>query len=107
MSIRKSILSVFLLAGILGWVGAASAQDGVLFKVALSTDSNYCYMKFPAIEEETLSWDRPVLTDPSAGDVIDYYGPCNHDPLGQNEIRAQQLAESIDVWESDDDGGGD
>jgi hypothetical protein len=96
MSIRKSILSVLLLVGTLGWVGAALAQEGVLFKVALTADSDYCHMKFPAIQEETLLWDRPVLKDPSEGDLIDYNGPCSHDPLGKDEIRAQQLAESLD-----------
>jgi hypothetical protein len=50
-------------------------------------------MRFPAIGEDTLSWDRPVLKDKSTGDIIDYYGSCNHDPLGKEEIWAQRLQE--------------
>jgi len=48
-------------------------------------------MKFPAIREETLYWDRPVLKDARDGDIIDFYGPCNHDPLGREEIARQRL----------------
>ena len=103
MSIKNSILSVLLLVGTLGWAGASLAQEGVLFKVALGADSDYCHMQFPAIQEDTLSSDRPVLKDPSAGDLIDYYGSCSHDPLGKDEIRAQQLADSRDINEESDD----
>jgi hypothetical protein len=28
-------------------------------------EGSYCHIKFPAIEERTLSWNRPVLKDPS------------------------------------------
>jgi hypothetical protein len=31
-----------------------------------------------------------VLTDPSEGDIIDFYGPCDHDPLGKAEIQRQK-----------------
>ena len=104
MSIRKCLSSALLLAGTLGWAGALLAQEGVLFKVALGADSDYCHMRFPAIQEETLSWDRPVLKDPSEGDLIDFYGSCEHDPLGINEIQAQRLAYSRDLnRESDED----
>jgi len=24
-------------------------------------------------------------------DIIDFYGPCNHDPLGKDEIQSQRL----------------
>jgi hypothetical protein len=37
------------------------------------------------------SWDRPVLKDPGTGDILDFYGPCNHDPLGRDEIESQRL----------------
>ena len=47
--------------------------------------------EFPAIREETLSWDRPVLKDPSDGDIIDFYGPCNYDPLGKEALQTQKL----------------
>ena len=53
-------------------------------------EGSYCHMKFPAIEERTLSWKRPVLKDPNEGDIIDFYGPCDHDPLGKEEIQSQK-----------------
>lgn len=97
MAIRNIILSGVVLAGTLGWAAAVWAQEGVLLKVALTTEGNYCHLKFPAIREETLSWDRPVLKDPGEGDVIDFYGPCNHEPLGEAEVQSQQLAYTRDL----------
>lgn len=49
----------------------------------------YCHMKFPAIDEKTLGSERPTLQDGSSQDIIDYYGPCNHDPLGPDEVQKQ------------------
>jgi len=66
-----------------------SAAESVLSKVSDATGKS-CHLKFPAIKEETLYWDRPVLKDPSQGDIIDFYGPCNHDPLGKEEIQRQR-----------------
>ena len=43
----------------------------------------------PPIREDTLSWDRPVLNE-NAGNIIDFYGPCDHDPLGAEEVRVQR-----------------
>ncbi len=47
--------------------------EGVISKVA-AAPPNYCHMKFPAIREETLGSDRPVLKDRGSGDIIDFYG---------------------------------
>jgi hypothetical protein len=55
------------------------------------TAGSYCHLKFPAIREETLSWDRPVLKDLSTGDIIDFYGPCDTDPLGEDRVQQQRL----------------
>jgi len=89
MKVTKIMLGVLLLAGTFG-AGAASiwGAEGVISKVQM-TGTNYCHMKFPAIREETLSWDRPVLKND--GDIIDFYGPCNYDPLGKDAIQAQKL----------------
>jgi len=51
----------------------------------------YCHLKFPAIREDTLDSDHPILQNPSSGDIMDYYGPCDHDPLGKDEIQSQKL----------------
>jgi hypothetical protein len=88
----KLLLSVLLLAGTLGVTVAPVWADGVILKVAANPQTNYCHMKFPAIRDNTLSWGRPVLKDASDGDIIDFYGPCDHDPVGKAEISAQRAA---------------
>jgi hypothetical protein len=65
------------------------AADGVIFRSSDGTGT-YCHLKFPAITEESLWTNRPVLKDPSEGDIIDFYGPCNHDPLGRAEVHNQR-----------------
>ena len=91
MKIMKSVLPVLVLVGAMGSsIAAAADAVGVILK-DVSTEGSYCHMKFPAINERTLGSKHPILTDPSSGDIIDFYGPCNHDPLGQDEIHAQLL----------------
>ena len=65
------------------------AADSIISKVPDAPGSS-CYLTFPAIKESTLYWPRPVLKDPASGDIISYYGDCNHDPLGQQEILRQR-----------------
>jgi len=90
MKTMKTVLSVLFLAGAMGSSIASTARaEGVISKDALA-EGSYCHMKFPAIEERTLSWKRPVLKDSSEGDIIDFYGPCDHDPLGKEEIESQK-----------------
>ncbi len=85
----KFILYFLLLAGALGWgVAQVSAQEGVLLKVELEPGGNYCHMQFPAMTETSLDWDRPTLESSSSG-IIDFYGPCDHNPTGKEEVRAQ------------------
>lgn len=97
MKIATSFLAALLLVGGLGVKNTFAAAEGVISNATL-TPGSYCHLRFPAIDEDTLSWDRPVLKDPSEGDIIDFYGPCDHDPLGQDEIASQkrQLADQYD-----------
>lgn len=86
----KALHSMLFLAGIfvlcspLLW-----AAEGIISKVP-DPSGQYCHLRFPAIREETFSWPRPVLKDPGEGDIIDFYGPCDHDPLGKDEIQRQR-----------------
>jgi hypothetical protein len=64
---------------------------GVLSATVLNPSGNYCHMKFRAIREETLGGNDPILKDEDSGDIIDFYGPCNHDPLGKDEVQAQLI----------------
>jgi hypothetical protein len=89
MKRQTSIVSVLCLAGAIA-LGAASARgEGIVSKEALG-DGNYCHMKFESIRESTLGEKQPLLNDSGSADIVDFYGPCHHDPLG-NEIRAQEL----------------
>jgi hypothetical protein len=45
-----------------------------------------------------------VLKDPSEGDIIEFYGPCDRDPLGKAAILrqkedARRWRDRIDSWE--------
>jgi hypothetical protein len=85
-ALRSILISTaaLLLSGSLLW-----AAEGIITKVADSSGKS-CYLKFPAIREDTLFSNRPVLKDASEGDLIDFYGPCNHDPLGNEEVLRQR-----------------
>jgi hypothetical protein len=61
---------------------------GEILKVP-SSEAGYCHMKFPPMREDSLSWTWPVLNE-SARASIDFYGPCDHDPLGTDEIQTQR-----------------
>jgi hypothetical protein len=109
MKIATSFLAGLLLIGTLGATATAMAADGVISKQQLPpgliykqvlTPGSYCHLKFPAIREETLSSDHPVLLDPSDGDVIDYYGSCDEDPLGKDQVHEQKL-DAYHRWAND------
>jgi hypothetical protein len=67
-------------------------------------NSNYCHLKFPAIEPISLGSDRPVLQNANTGDMIDYYGPCDHDPLGKEEIAKQLQDKQLYLDKGNDNG---
>ncbi len=105
----RLVLAFLLLAGTVGWVaGSASAQaqgitpqgvkPGVLEATALNRSGTYCHLKFPAIVPATLNSDKPQLKDPSAGDIVDFYGPCDHDPVGYDEV-CRQRTQNSSTWQ--------
>ena len=94
-------LSVLLLVGVMGYTPiaiAASApaphqpkgvKPGVIGAVATNREGSYCHLRFPAIQGRTLDTDKPQLKPATTADIIDFYGPCDHDPLGKDEIQSQ------------------
>ena len=84
------LVLIFGLSGSL-WLSVAQlwGAEGVISRVP-GSGSNYCRLRFPAIREETLFSPRPMLKDPTDGDIVDFYGPCDHDPLGKSEIARQR-----------------
>jgi hypothetical protein len=63
--------------------------EGVIRRVPVP-GTNHCRLRFPAIREDTLFSGRPELKDPSDGDIIDFYGSCDYDPLGKEEVARQR-----------------
>jgi hypothetical protein len=91
MKKTNSIVFNLLLASTLFWgLPTVEAQELVVKEAANA--SAYCHMKFPPMREDTLGWEQPVL-DQNAGNIIDFYGPCDHDPTGVSE-RARQRRHS-------------
>jgi hypothetical protein len=96
MKYKKTIMTRTLLWGaaigasvLLMGSGPANAQEGILYRVRAG-DSNYCHLKFPAIRPDTLTSGRPVLQNPNTGDIVDFYGACSHNPIGQHEVEQQK-----------------
>jgi|ERR671922_362820 hypothetical protein len=86
----ESLLSLLGLVGSLGLSNAHLwAAEGVIRRVPVP-GTNYCRLRFPAIREDTLYSGRPELKDPSDADIIDFYGPCDYDPLGKEEVARQR-----------------
>ena len=99
-----SLLSNLLLSSALFW-GVPMAQGEELTPWAIlkvpTDEAGYCHMKFPPILVDTLSWEQPVLNH-AAGNVIDFYGSCDHDPLGAEEIEVQKRAQLRAMFEDGD-----
>lgn len=87
MKNTRSLLAGLIFLGSITAGGTALAADGVISKDELSTDS-YCHQKFTAMTESSVASDDPVL---ESGDVIDYYGRCNENPTGKDQVQQQKL----------------
>ena len=92
MKSKKLIPVVMILVGILVMGAVPLWVGGVFSKVTEGLASNNCKIAFPAISEETLFTNRPVLKDWSEGDIIEFDGPCGHNPLGRYEIETQRVS---------------
>ena len=91
-----SLLTNALLSSTLFWGVAVADGNDLIVKVPADL-SAYCHMKFPAGSDSGASWDRPVLSE-SGGNIVDFYGPCDYDPLAADEISAR-LRRSFDERE--------
>jgi hypothetical protein len=97
-------LSVLLLAGVMGYTPiaiAASAppadphkpkgvKPGVIGAVALNKEGTYCHLRFPAIRPSTITSAKPQLKPVASDDIIDFYGACDYDPVGKEEVLKQK-----------------
>ena len=91
MKTTRLFMSALAMAGAFA-AGTAPvwAKHGVLSKVQAG-QTNYRHLHFPAIREETLWWNSPVLKDATTGDIIHFYGPCDYGPHGKDAVWAQRL----------------
>lgn len=92
MKLATSILAGVLFIGTMGMINTVVAADGVLSKDELTAD-DYCHEKFPAIRESSLGDNQPVLQGSGTSDIVDFYGPCNEDPRGKDQVEDQKLIE--------------
>ena len=91
-----------LLAGVIGYIPiAASGQapaahqpkgvkPGVIGAVALNKEGSYCHLRFPAMRPSTLDSAKPTLKPASSNDIVDFYGPCDYDPVGKEQVIKQK-----------------
>ena len=92
MSLARSLkLGGFVVAAsTAGCFSAPPLEPGqVIYRIPVEGTS-YCRMWFPAIREDTLFTSQPRLKDSNDGDIKFFYGPCDYDPLGSEEIRRQR-----------------
>jgi hypothetical protein len=89
MRTRMVLSMLILIANLMIDATYLRAAEGIISKVEDGSGSS-CSLRFPAIRKDTLYWARPVLKDPSSGDIISFYGPCDYDPLGRSEILRQR-----------------
>ena len=83
-----SLLTNLLTSSTLFW--GVPTVDGREVNLSIPAETtSYCHIKFPPISEDSLFSGNPVLNE-SAGNSIDFYGSCDRDPLGRDEIRAQR-----------------
>lgn len=92
----KLVTYVLFLGGAIGLGGISARADSVTTARAqgvisqdVMTEGSYCHTKFESIRDETLASSQPVLKD--TDDMVDFYGPCNHDPVGKEEIQSQKI----------------
>ena len=91
-----SLLSNLLLASTLFW-GVPLVEADEIVQSEVVGLAGYCHMKFAPMDESTLSWARPELIS-EAEKSIDFYGPCDYDPTGAAEVRAQRGLLSNDLF---------
>ena len=89
MKLATSFFAAVLFTSVMGGaLSNAAAADGIVSKDELATDS-YCHEKFHAMTGASLDTDDPVINN--SGAVIDFYGPCNESPVGEDQIQDQKL----------------
>jgi hypothetical protein len=98
---RIRLFLLFLLLGAMIGYGPVAAlaqapkvkgvKAGVIEATAINKAGTYCHLKFPAIDPGTINSKTPKLKSKDSGDIMDFYGPCDHDPVGYEEVCKQRV----------------
>ena len=88
MTSMRLSMAIMTLMGALAFTPVSTRAETVLSKDVLS-DGSYCHEKFESIREDTLASSQPMLKD--VDDIVDFYGPCNESPVGEDQIQDQKL----------------
>ena len=98
MAQRNGLCSTLFLTGTLVVLfGSVSwGAEGIISKVPDSSGM-YCNLKFPAIKEDTLSSNRPVLKDPSENDIVDSMGLATMTRWGKTKFRGRRGISSENI----------
>jgi hypothetical protein len=93
--IAELVLTTLLFIGLVGGSSyafesksSAKNANGIVLKEEYEPGS-YCHQKLPAITESSLAGNHPVV---SQSETIDFYGPCNENPVGAEQVTAQRIA---------------
>ncbi len=89
VAVASAILALSLGVGAVRAWGVEGVSKDVVSATSLGAEGNYCHLKFPAIDPISFGSDKVVLQSADSGDLIDYYGPCDHDPSGKEELTRQ------------------
>jgi hypothetical protein len=71
--------------------GVKGVKPGVISAQALNKEGTFCHLRFPAIQPNTLASNKPLLKSKDSGDIVDFYGACDHDPVGYDEVCKQRM----------------
>jgi hypothetical protein len=85
-----------LAAGVDAVLGSAAGLEELNSEETISTVPaelpSYCHITSPAMREDSLGWAHPVFED-SAVNAVDFYGPCDYDPLGIDAVKTERRIE--------------
>ena len=88
-----SFLANLLLFSTLFW--AAPPVDAEEMTSGIPTDMTaYCNPEFPAVLDNSLSWQSPVL-DPLTATIVDFYSSCDYGQPGSEEVSFPPLTEDF------------
>lgn len=96
MKLATSFLAGLLVIGSLGAVNSARAEEVVLVQQEFTvitepefSPSDYCHEQFRSMSGTSLAGNHPELNP--TGDIIDFYGSCNENPTGKDQVQSQRI----------------